>query len=169
MTLIQGTQAQGSTAQPAQAVPTNAELKAQIKEAVSEARSAANEARAAVAAANGGVLAPPPPQSSTSQPSNLGGDDGIPPQAVGIAIGFMAMCAFIVIGWPIARAFGRRIERRGDVPGVNPAMTDQLHRIEQAVDAMSIEIERISESQRFMAKLQTGSAVDQVSVPANRV
>jgi hypothetical protein len=33
-------------------------------------------------------------------------------------------------------------------------MSEQLERIEQAVEAMSIEIERISESQRFLTKLQ---------------
>jgi hypothetical protein len=35
---------------------------------------------------------------------------------------------------------------------------EQLQRIEQAVDAMAIEVERISESQRFMAKLQHDTA-----------
>jgi hypothetical protein len=85
-------------------------------------------------------------------------DNVIPPQAVDLAFGFFIMCAVIVIGWPLARAFGRRIERRGSTPALDTAVTSQLQRIEQAVDAMSIEIERISESQRFMAKLQNGAA-----------
>ena len=79
----------------------------------------------------------------------------IPPQVVDISIAFFVMCAAIIIGWPLARAFGRRIERRGDTAAVEPALSGQLQRIEQAVEAMSIEIERISESQRFMAKLQS--------------
>ena len=37
-------------------------------------------------------------------------------------------------------------------------MTDQLQRIEQTVDAMAIEIERISESQRYLTKIQSKSA-----------
>ena len=90
-----------------------------------------------------------------------GMDDLIPPQAVDISIAFFIMMAVIIIGWPLARAFGRRLERRADAPALaDPAIAGQLQRIEQAVEAMSIEIERISESQRFMAKLQTGSAAE---------
>jgi hypothetical protein len=36
-------------------------------------------------------------------------------------------------------------------------VTQQLDRIEQAVDAIAIEVERISESQRFLTKLQERS------------
>lgn len=82
----------------------------------------------------------------------------IPPQAVDIAIGFFVMCAVMVVGWPLARAFGRRLERGSAGAAMPVGMQEQLQRIEQAVDAMSIEIERISESQRFLAKLQTGAA-----------
>jgi hypothetical protein len=84
--------------------------------------------------------------------------EGIPPQAVDLAIGFFITCAVMVIGWPIARAFGRRIERRGQPTSIDTGVGEQLQRIEQAVDAMAIEVERISESQRFMAKLQSSSA-----------
>ncbi|MFL5607788.1 MAG: hypothetical protein ACJ8AD_15160, partial [Gemmatimonadaceae bacterium] len=88
---------------------------------------------------------------------------GIPPQAVDLAIGFFVMCAVIVIGWPIARALGRRIERPRTGPSPESDVADQLQRIERAVDAMSIEVERISEAQRFMTKLQTGSAQPSVA------
>jgi hypothetical protein len=87
-----------------------------------------------------------------------GMDNIIPAQAVDIAYGFFIMCAVMVIGWPLARAFGRRIERRADTAVVDPAVSGQLQRIEQAVDAMAIEIERISESQRFLTRLQSGPA-----------
>jgi hypothetical protein len=111
-----------------------------------------------------GPRAPVPPvpvlagQPGTIYVAPGGMDNVIPPQAVDLAFGFFIMCAVMVIGWPLARAFGRRIERRGSTPGLDTAVTGQLQRIEQAVDAMSIEIERISESQRFMAKLQNGAA-----------
>jgi multidrug efflux pump subunit AcrA (membrane-fusion protein) len=90
----------------------------------------------------------------------------IPPQVVDISIGFFVMCAVMVIGWPIARALGRRLERRGEVASLDSATAGQLQRIEQAVEAMSIEIERISESQRFMAKLQSGTAGDRGMMPS---
>jgi hypothetical protein len=93
----------------------------------------------------------------------------IPPQAVDIAYGFFLMCAVMVVGWPLARAFGRRLERRGEAPAaIPPALTDQLQRIEQAVDAMSIEVERISESQRFMAKLQSQGGAERMALPNER-
>ena len=82
----------------------------------------------------------------------------IPPQAVDIAIGFFITCAVIIVGWPISRALGRRFERRGAPPALEAGMTEQLQRIEQSVEAIAIEVERISESQRFLAKLQEKSA-----------
>ena len=93
-------------------------------------------------------------------------DHMIPPQAVDISIAFFIMIAVMVVGWPIARAFGRRIERRGQVATLDAGTMDQLQRIEQAVDAMAIEVERISESQRFMARLQSESAQPLPSMPS---
>jgi hypothetical protein len=94
---------------------------------------------------------------------------GIPPQAVDLAIGFFITCAVMVIGWPIARAFGRRIEGRGgQAAAPDPGVADQLQRIEHAVDAMAIEVERISESQRFMAKLQTSGSAQPAPVLRDR-
>jgi len=94
-------------------------------------------------------------------------NDVIPPQAVDISIAFFIMVAVILIGWPLARAMGRRLERRADAPALpDPAMSGQLQRIEQAVEAMSIEIERISESQRFLAKLQNGASPERSALGA---
>jgi hypothetical protein len=64
---------------------------------------------------------------------------------------------WLVVGWPISRALGRRVERRGVSPVLEGGMTDQLQRIEQAVEAMAIEVERISESQRYLTKIQSKS------------
>jgi len=95
------------------------------------------------------------PMVYTTQPPDI---PAIPPQAVDIAIGFFVTCAVLVVGWPISRALGRRFERRGATPALDAGMTDQLQRIEQAVEAIAIEVERISESQRFLAKIQEKSA-----------
>jgi hypothetical protein len=81
-----------------------------------------------------------------------------PGEAVDIAIGFFVTCAVIIVGWPISRALGRRFERRGAQPALESGMSEQLQRIEQSVEAIAIEVERISESQRFLAKLQEKSA-----------
>jgi hypothetical protein len=53
---------------------------------------------------------------------------------------------------------------RGRRPGTGSA--ERLQRIEQAVDAMAIEIERISEGQRFTTRLLTSRA--ESNEPARR-
>jgi hypothetical protein len=92
-------------------------------------------------------------QVSTSQSPDLQ-VPRIPGEAVDLAIGFFITCAVIVVGWPISRALGRRLERRGAVTLPDAGVAEQLQRIEDGVEAMAIEVERISESQRFLAKLQ---------------
>jgi cation transport ATPase len=81
----------------------------------------------------------------------------IPGEVVDLAIGFFITFAVIIVGWPISRAFGRRLERHAAPPALQGDVTQQLQRIEQAVDAIAIEVERISESQRFLTKLQDRS------------
>jgi hypothetical protein len=136
------------------------------REAQIEARNAQREARDEANRAR--FEAGFPGKSGTIQiddfPNNV-----IPPQVVDISIAFFVMCAVMVIGWPLARAFGRRLERSGaNAAAAIPAgLGDQLQRIEQAVEAMSIEIERISESQRFLTKLQSSSRGDQPALPAS--
>jgi len=96
------------------------------------------------------------PGTFTTQPASTFGPM-IPPQAVDISIAFFITCAVIVVGWPISRALGRRFEKRGATPMLDASVADQLQRIEQAVEAVAIEVERISESQRFLARLQEKS------------
>ena len=84
--------------------------------------------------------------------------DMIPPQVVDLAYGFFFMVAAIVIGFPLSRAFSRRLERGTQAAALSPAVSDQLLRIEQAVDAMALEVERISEAQRYLTKLQVGQS-----------
>jgi hypothetical protein len=80
--------------------------------------------------------------------------DMIPPQVVDLAYGFFFMVAAIVIGFPLSRAFSRRLERGSQTAAISPAVSDQLLRIEQAVEAMALEVERISEAQRYLTKLK---------------
>jgi hypothetical protein len=93
----------------------------------------------------------------TTQPPYFPQRPTIPAGAMDIAIGFFVTCVVVVIGWPISRALGRRYERRGQTQLIDASVADQLQRIEQAVEAVAIEVERISESQRFLARLQEKS------------
>ena len=54
----------------------------------------------------------------------------------------------------IARAYIRRLEAKSQRREIaQPADDDRLERIERAVEAVAIEVERISEGQRFTTKL----------------
>ena len=71
---------------------------------------------------------------------------------VWIPILAIACAPVIAIGMPIARAYARRLDARPftAVPG---DVTARLERMEQAIDSIAIEVERISEGQRFTTKL----------------
>ena len=71
------------------------------------------------------------------------------------ALGLMGLLAAIVILGPFARMLARRTERRAQMAPSMELQTlhGQLEQLQQSVDAMSIEMERISESQRFQSKL----------------
>ena len=77
--------------------------------------------------------------------------------AIVVPLGFFAMVATIAVGTPLARAFARRMERESKTK-LAPEVASRLERIEQAVDAIAIEVERISEGQRFTTKLLTERA-----------
>lgn len=82
----------------------------------------------------------------------------VPPGAVTISIAFFVMLAFIVVGLPLARAWARRMDRNSAAARPLPFpsdVTDRLERIEHAVESVAIEVERISEGQRFTTKLLT--------------
>lgn len=77
----------------------------------------------------------------------------IPPQAVEMAMGFFFTMVVIIIGLPIARAFARRMDRKAGPAQIPPEVTAQLGQLSQAVDAIALEVERISEGQRYTTRL----------------
>ena len=77
----------------------------------------------------------------------------IPPHVVDVISMFLFAAVIIIVGLPIARAIGRWMDRRGTPAPVSAELAAQMNRIEQAVDTMAVEVERISEAQRFQAKL----------------
>jgi hypothetical protein len=78
----------------------------------------------------------------------------IPPEAVSIVQSFFITIAVIALGIPIIRALTRRFVDRPPVAApISADVQNRLDRIEQAIDTVAIEIERISESQRYLTKL----------------
>jgi hypothetical protein len=65
-------------------------------------------------------------------------------------VGIIA-AVIMTIGIPLARAYARRIE--GAPQGIPPELNARLGQMQQAIDAIAVEVERISEGQRFTTKL----------------
>ena len=64
----------------------------------------------------------------------------------------------IVLGFPIVRLITKWLEPRPVPPRELSTISGRLEKIEAAVDAIAVEVERISESQRFTARLQSEQA-----------
>ena len=136
------------------------ELRDQIREQV---RTSIEAAAQAEAQANVPILAAPPREPRTFTISGPNGErtvigmpppgEIIPPQAVDISIAFFLMVAVIIIGLPLARAFARRMDRKGGGAQIPGEVSAQLVHLNQAVDAIALEVERISEGQRFTTRL----------------
>ena len=66
------------------------------------------------------------------------------------------------IGFPLARAYAKRMEQGGSAARIPSDVSARLERMEQAIDSIAVEVERISEGQRFTTKLlaeRSGSPV----------
>lgn len=83
----------------------------------------------------------------------------------------IALTAIVCVGMPIAIAIARTIWKRATgqaQPSVNPEDARRLERVEQAVDTIAVEMERMSEGQRYVTKLlaERGErVVEPVSTP----
>jgi len=138
------------------------EIRAQVQKELQEQARGSNQ----------GPLPPAPPEAPVPpgvivgpiqghEPVYVGGsgfpfnprNEQIPPEAVDMAMGFFFTVVAIIIGLPIARAFARRMDRKAVAPQVPAEVTQQLNHLAQAVDAIALEVERISEGQRFTTRL----------------
>jgi hypothetical protein len=77
---------------------------------------------------------------------------------VWVPIILFASMPVVAIGFPIARAFARRIEGEGLRPAIPSDVSARLERMEQSIDSIAVEVERISEGQRFTTKLLSDKA-----------
>jgi hypothetical protein len=103
---------------------------------------AGNATQIAQAAAIPGAVVPPPPYVPTGVPDEVFVLSGI----------FM-----IVVLLPLSIALAKRIWRRSAtvITSFPRELTDRLQRLEQTVEATSLEVERIGEGQRFLTRLLT--------------
>ncbi|HEX5831575.1 MAG TPA: hypothetical protein VFY16_11375 [Gemmatimonadaceae bacterium] len=106
-------------------------------------------------AENGRLLATASMQltSGTGQAADFGSAGITAGQFTGISIVFTIFVLF-----PLAIALARLLWRRASRPPAPPLLTEsaqRLERLEQAVDTIAVEVERVSEGQRFLTRLLT--------------
>jgi len=70
-----------------------------------------------------------------------------------VPLGAFATAIILAIGVPMARAYARKMDAQSKNPSVPQEVTSRLERMEQAIEAVAIEVERISEGQRFTTRL----------------
>ena len=90
------------------------------------------------------------PGAVVEPPRSQGGQEQLPPEP------FVLGGLFIVVALlPISLAFARRIWRRGKdaVVAFPQELADRLNRLDQSVDSIAVEVERIGEGQRFVTRV----------------
>ncbi len=70
-----------------------------------------------------------------------------------VPFGFFAMVTIVAIGTPLVRGLVKRWGRNDATPAIPSDVSARMERMEHAIDAIAVEIERISEGQRFTTKL----------------
>lgn len=149
-----------------------------VREAAQNARAAAQDARTdANAAARSGDAPKPGTPGTIVIPTNAGDDiqisvsgdgirvqqgetitvipirDVVPRGAVQITYGVFGSLAFMIVGYPLARAFARWLDRRGSATRLSGEVLQRLDAMDRNIDTVAVELERVSEGQRFTAKL----------------
>lgn len=70
-----------------------------------------------------------------------------------VPLGFFASVVAVVLFRPLIKVMGRKVDAEAKRPAIPAEMSARLERMEQSIDAIAVEIERISEGQRFTTKL----------------
>jgi hypothetical protein len=106
------------------------------------------EMEAARLGAETGTLVPPSPPAPWA--------DGPPTE---VLIPIVAVLMVFIVLFPLTVAYARRIWNRGVAAGevrLPAEVTARLERLEAGVETIAVEVERISEGQRFVTKLLAG-------------
>lgn len=105
---------------------------------------------------------PIPPAPAIGGPRNSARND-IPSGVIDIVAIGCSMIVAVVLGGPLVRSLTRWFDKRTAGPQVPNDVAQRLAAIEQAVELVAVEVERISEGQRFTAKLLADRAAERVA------
>jgi len=139
-------QAPATTTQPLTAEQIRDELREQIRQSIRD---------------GGGPVINVPP--------GFNARNAVPQGAVDISIAMFVTLAVIIVGTPLARALARRMdaENQRKISG-GSELAPQIEQLQQSVDAMAVELERITEAQRFQSQLLAGRAKEPEAVKLQR-
>ena len=84
-----------------------------------------------------------------------------------VPVAFFVSTAVVAVAAMITRTLGRKMERDAAQPRIPGEVSQRLERMEQAIDAIAVEVERISEGQRFVTKLLAERATAPAALPAS--
>ena len=70
-----------------------------------------------------------------------------------VPVAMFASIVAVVIGRPWVKAIAAKAEAEGKNPQLPTEIMQRFERMEQSLDAIAVEVERISEGQRFTTKL----------------
>jgi len=159
--------------------PSQAQVRQQVREQVQQALQNAQIAVDAAKQGKGTAKTPTAPVAPVALPPiPVGGgrlvidrqgdrtvvtSAALPPEVLPIvrmaqetALGLMGLIAAMVILGPFARMIARRFDRHTEIKAAGEhshLLNQQMQTLQQSVDTMAVELERISESQRFQSKL----------------
>jgi len=90
-----------------------------------------------------------------------------PQQPTSGQITAMVIIFTLAVLMPLSVAWGRAIFRRGAKHQVSaePAIVQRLDRMEEGIEAIAIEVERISEGQRFVTKVLGAGTAEPIAIP----
>ena len=115
-------------------------------------------------ARTGQLIAQAPGQLLTrSEQPNLGPLENMRPDVTAISV---VLTVFVLA--PLAVSFARLIWRRASNPParvIDTEMSDRMRRLESGVDSIALEVERISEGQRFVTKLLADREKARIAAP----
>ena len=133
------------------AVADEKQSKADARRATIDAKKATADARAQAKQVQDQAVVIPttaPPPAFPNQ------SDDIPPQVMNVISMTLTFIVILALGVPLVRVLVRRLDRKTHaLQTTGPDLAPALRTLQESVDTMAIELERISEGQRFTSKL----------------
>jgi hypothetical protein len=110
-----------------------------------------------------GQLIAQAPGEYLSEPQTFGPFENMRPDVTAIAV---VLTIFVLM--PLAVAIARLVWKRASHPpmkAIDNEMSERMRRLESGVDAIALEVERISEGQRFVTKLLADREKSRIEAP----